>query len=84
MKGLDEIVEENKKADVDKTKVKIELNEQITVEKGCTDSVLVITKGKDSMKFTTTVLRMMLARNKNKEKADFWINRKILRFLQNL
>jgi len=118
MKSLNEIIEENKKANInpdacsickadlrytaDKHKVqglwfcnkcfnkhkntttKIRLDKEITVAQGNCNSILVIAQRDKTIKFTTTVLRMMLEKHNNENKWAFDINDKILPFLQEI
>jgi len=82
MKGLDEIIAENKRADANKTKPEIKLSGNITVKAGDTDGVIYITNGKTTIGLTQTVLKKMIEQNCSGD--DFSTNGKILHFLQDL
>lgn len=118
MKSLNEIIEENKKANVnpdvcsickadlrytaDKHKVqglwfcnkcfnkhknsatKIRIANELTITKGGIDTILVITNGRKTIKFTSVVLRRMLATHNALDFDNFDVNDKILSFLQEI
>lgn len=64
------------------TATKIKLDEKITVTQGNCNSTLVIAQGDKKIKFTTSVLRIMLEKHNDKSNWVWDINNKILQFLQ--
>jgi len=83
MKGLKEIVKENKEADERHRKnIKIILANGVIIKPGHSDSAIRITYDKKTIALTSTILREMIVRSNVANGWLFYINDKILQYLK--